>query len=335
MACSLCRREGHNRSTCSLNPQIIARNQAQAKKYTVVSAPAPTTTAFRVPAWRASRAGNGYGQVFYAGARVVVLSPEKLTCLDRTTGRVLSTTQDVRALASTAEGRLLVTDGSRVSWHDVEHPLCILPDSELVMNAALHAPTLRLAIEGEHNSVSCFDIRAGARVWRTSRVWGALRERSGPREMAFDSTGAHLALLGRDDTLTIRETRDGKVTGKRENVQAFAWHPSGEAVVVHHNSPYPGQLRLLNLSLDAPYWHTFIDMGYRSALLAFTPDGSLLAAAESTGAKLFQSKDGDVLAAEPLSESTTAIALAVWNRRLALAAMDSDGDVVQRDVGAR
>jgi hypothetical protein len=288
-----------------------------------------------VPTWRAPQVGGGHGRVFYAGACVVVVASGELTCLDRTTGHVLSTDSDVIAAAPTAESRILVANGSRVSWHDVEHPLFILPDSEVVMEAALHAPTLRLAT-ADFQSISCFDIRAGARVWRTNRLWGALRERSSPHRMAFDSTGTHLASLALDETLTIRETLHGKVVSKCANVEAFAWHPSGRAVVVHHVSPHPGRLRLLSLSLDVQYWRTAIDMACGgSSLLAFTADGACLAAAEPMAAKMFRTTDGEVLAAEPLPESTTAIALAAWNRRLALAAVDLGGNVVQRDVAPR
>ncbi|MCK6592219.1 MAG: WD40 repeat domain-containing protein [Polyangiaceae bacterium] len=267
---------------------------------------------------------------------MVLLSSEKLICLDRITGRTSSTASDVLTAAPTAEGRLLVVNNSRVSWHDVEHPLCTLPDSEVVMEAALHATTLRLATADNLQSISCFDIRTGKRVWQTNRLWAAMRELSAPRMMAFDNTGAHLALLALDETLSIRETSHGKVVGKCADVEAFAWHPSGKAVVVHQVKPYPGYLRLLNLSLDKPYWRTPIDMSWGgSSLLAFTPDGALLAVAEADAAKMFRTTDGEVLAAELLPRSTTAITLTAWNRRLALATMDSNGDVVQRDLAPR
>lgn len=217
----------------------------------------------------------------------------------------------------------------------------LLGHTKEVRAVAFSPTSLRLASGSQDGTIRIWDATTGAPLKVFENILGDRPD--GISTLAFSPDGKLLATGSSSgsaqrggETLKLWDPESGQqvrtITGSTEHIGGLSFHPTEPLLAASHGNPAT-QLKIWNLKSGRAVRILEAD-GNRSHVLVYSPDGSQLAAGESSGRiSLWNVEAGTVV--QTLDEHDSPVTALAFNREGRLASGDEKGLTLLWDVGEK
>ncbi len=210
---------------------------------------------------------------------------------------VFQTENAVRSIAYTMDGLMLaggMDDGRILVWNlaSAEVVRELVMPADIILSVALSQDGTLLAASGWESGISVWYLDTGTQL-STSNIHNA-----GVKSLAFTSAGEELLSWARTEPVWISASADGKPIqniAMRKDGQGFRpkmvrFSPDGETIM----AVYDRQVSLIS-SARGTFLISMFDFKGPLSDVSLSPDGEILATAERSGIRLWNSRSGVLL----------------------------------------